>query len=187
MKPKLILALGASFLSLVSPASEFTPWQILRPILSGTVKLPAARQETKMSKDLVLGVAKAIDAAANKKDITEIFRYLAPDFTLTVKRQDGLILMKLLREQYRTYLMNMFAPAGGAKTAHGDISVEVAPDGNTAFTRFETLQYEDQPNGEKLASANSEVDAYTLREGKILLSHAEITVAGGIPAEQRPK
>lgn len=179
-----IIAVGVLVLALLVTRGGFGRMRMLPhgfPAIGGHTATPAVGQVAKMSKESVLRVAKAIDEAGINKDTTEIFRYLAPEFTLTVKHEDGLIVMRLLREQYRSVLIDAFAKTAKSKMAHGNISIEVAPDGNTAVARYETLQYEDLLQKGQLVSANAEVDTYTLREGKILLSHAEITLADVVP------
>ena len=175
-----IIAVGLLLLALLATRGVFGRMRILPHRFGATrghTAAPAVAQEVKMSRESVLRVAKAIDEAGSNKDITEMFRYLAPEFTLTVKHEDGSLVMRLLREQYRTVLINAFAETGKTKIVHGNISIELAPEGNAAVTRYETLQYEDLLQKGKRASENTEVDTYALREGKILLSHAEITVA----------
>jgi ketosteroid isomerase-like protein len=130
-------------------------------------------EETKISEDAVLRVIAAIQNAASKKDASALLSHLAEDFTLTAKHPDGSVKARMTLAEYKAFVEKMFTKGAAYNHSQGKVAVEIAENGKTATARFETFQYEERPDKEKLTWTNLETDTFVLKDGKLLLKSVE--------------
>ncbi|MBW4472687.1 MAG: nuclear transport factor 2 family protein [Stenomitos rutilans HA7619-LM2] len=116
-------------------------------------------------------ILNAMEAAANRKDVDGILKYMAPNITIkiTVQLGAGAQQLSLSREQYRQYLQQGFATTERRSGNYTNLKIQVAPNGQTATATY-TLREEATLKGQPgtFVSTSQETVKFARIKGQLL-------------------
>ncbi|XGV95506.1 MAG: nuclear transport factor 2 family protein [Leptolyngbya sp. BL-A-14] len=128
-------------------------------------------REGRIRESEIRAILDAMEAAANRKDVNGILKYMAPNITIkiTVQLGTGAQQLSLSREQYRQYLQQGFETTERRSGNYTNLKIQVEPNGQTAtaiYTLVEEATLKGQPG--TFVSTSQETVKFERIKGQIL-------------------